>query len=179
MDTLTQGQRQLIAGIAGLLVGIVITSLAFSLMDRVSQADSGETIVPREETSPLLSEQTAETPRQAVTVGTIDRVDVADQHASSVVQITSMSLADTSWVAVHEESDGKPGNVLGAGIFDAGVSRGVLELLRATSAGERYYVRLYRDDGDRVFDLQTDVLLVNEGRAAIQDTFYTLVDKKH
>lgn len=168
MDTLSQSQRQLMAGVAGLLLGIVLTSLGFSLLDRMSVTDEVPLVVEEKDTTvvePMV-------PRE-VSKGNIDRVDVADQHAASFVILSGVTLAAPSWVAVHESLDGQPGNILGATIFNAGASRGKLELLRATSPGQRYYVRLYRDNGDREFDLQTDPLVVGENKEAIQDVFTT------
>lgn len=89
-----------------------------------------------------------------------DAVSVADQSAGMSVAVSSVTLAQPGWVAVRDSN----GRTLGAAWFPAGTETNVsVPLLRATTAGERYQVMLYADNGDKQFDLHTDTLLVGEG----------------
>lgn len=100
-------------------------------------------------------------------------VTVPDQPAGPRVQIESVSVATSTWVAVHETlPDGSAGNALGAYIFDPGDETGMVRLLRSTAGEETYQVRLYQDDGDRDFELEEDALISGaDGKA--QATFTT------
>ena len=54
--------------------------------------------------------------------------------------------------------NGEPGNILGAGVFDAGsFEKQEISLLRSTSGDSTYYVKLLKDDGDRIFDHTKDL----------------------
>lgn len=87
-----------------------------------------------------------------------DAVSVQDQPAGSVVSVASATVPQTGWVAVRDEN----GRVLGAARLEAGSHALVqVELLRATETGGRYQVLLYVDDGDKVFDLHKDTLVIN------------------
>lgn len=87
-----------------------------------------------------------------------ESVTVGDQPAGSLVRITSVTLPQIGWVAIRDNN----GRVLGAGRFDTGTSESVdVELLRNTVAGEKYQVLLYADDGDMLYDLHKDSLVMN------------------
>ncbi len=86
-----------------------------------------------------------------------DSVTVVDQPAGSSIRVASVTMPQRGWVAVRDSN----GRVLGAGRFDAGMSKDVVvPLLRVTAAGERYQVLLYIDDGDNQFDLHKDSLVM-------------------
>ena len=90
-----------------------------------------------------------------------NEVKVADQAAGNKVILSSVLLEKSTWVVVHEDRDGKPGNILGAHRFNAGVSLGVVELVRGTTAGGVYYTMLHIDDGERGFDYKKDIPLTD------------------
>ena len=97
-----------------------------------------------------------------------EAVEVADQPAGMTVAVASAKLAEMGWVAVRDNG----GRTLGAARLDAGAHAGiVVELLRGTLAGERYQVLIYIDDGDRVFDLYKDSLVMNAGAGVVGATF--------
>lgn len=101
------------------------------------------------------TKDTGITPSTAITN---ESVTVVDQPAGGVVKITSVTLAQLGWVAVRDSN----GRVLGAGRFEAGTSKNVVvELLRNTVARQKYQVLLYVDDGDKLFDLHKDSLVMN------------------
>lgn len=94
---------------------------------------------------------------------------VADQGAGSVATVGSVETDASAWVAVREDMNGMPGNVLGAARVDAGESRNiVIRLLRPTEAGKTYQINLFKDNGDRVFDYKVDALMTSGGELISQ-----------
>lgn len=84
-------------------------------------------------------------------------INVADQPAGVAVFVTGLVLTKSQWVAVYEDRDGKPGNILGASrVFPGYISTSV-DLLRNTETGGKYYVALLADNGDEVFDRLSDL----------------------
>jgi hypothetical protein len=176
---LSENQRLLAVGVIGFLVGVIATSLLFAFQSGeqnvVTDADRqelGEDDVTGAAV-PAPSPATG-TPQTAPPAGGggIDRVSVHDQAAGQMVGV-AVTLSAASWVAVHEEIDGIPGSILGAARFDAGTSAGNVRLLRATEPGRQYFVRVYRDDGDREFNFAEDVLVTSLNNQPIQDSFQT------
>lgn len=92
---------------------------------------------------------------------------VSEQYAGGSVFIALATLSRGAWVAIHEDSDGKPANILGARYFPAGKTAGTVDLLRATVPGRTYHAVVHQDDGDREFDFRTD--------EPLQDPFGNLV----
>lgn len=89
-------------------------------------------------------------------------IAVSDQPPGMQVAIQLVTLAEDGWVAVHDDLDGRPGIILGAQRFNAGANQsGAVDLLRGTEEGRVYYAVLHRDDGDREFHHQKDILLTD------------------
>lgn len=100
-----------------------------------------------------------------------DSVGVQDQPAGSLVSVASVTLAQSSWIAIRDED----GRVLGAGRFDAGTHPDVtVQLLRNTVSGGHYQALIYIDNGDRIFDLHTDTLVTNADGSVAGATFTAL-----
>lgn len=104
-----------------------------------------------------------------------DAISVEPQRAGGGVRIASVALKDPSWVVVHEDKNGAPGNILGAGWFSAGTHTDIMvELLRGTEPGKKYYVMLHEDGGaDKSFDKDTDKALQDPNGNIIMTTFST------
>ena len=108
-----------------------------------------------------------------------NNITIDDQLFGNTVEVNSLDLSKDSWVAIHEDSDGKPGNIIGAGWFPMGVSSGIIELQRATVDGGTYYAMLHSDnqprgeDGHKVFDSKIDVPMTNEASELIMVKFMT------
>ncbi len=77
---------------------------------------------------------------------------VNNQPAGKMAVIAHMNLAATAWLAIHDDTNGKPGNILGAARYFATAKNATFPLLRATIAGKHYFAVVHKDDGDRVFD---------------------------
>lgn len=113
-------------------------------------------------------------PTSAVNVSAGVALDVLDQMAGSLVIVRSATFVRPGWVAIHEDRDGKPGNVLGAALFDRGTAVGLVELLRRTVAGGLYYAVLHDDDGDHLFEMKEDAILRTTAGEPVLDTFRAL-----
>ena len=83
---------------------------------------------------------------------------VADQKAGVSVIMSMVSLSRGGWVAIHEETEeGEMGNILGARRFTEGKHFGsAIDLLRETKGDNTYSVVLHEDDGDAMFDFETE-----------------------
>jgi len=85
-------------------------------------------------------------------------LSVSGQSAGNSVSIDSLKLtAEKTWVAIHEDSEGAPGNILGAKRFRPEDASGTILLLRNTEAGKTYHAMLHTDDGDDIFDQNKDM----------------------
>ena len=103
---------------------------------------------------------------------------VENQSPGLQVHISSLTLAKDHWVVIHEDKNGSPGTLLGAGRFRAGMTSGDVELLRATEEGGTYYAMLHIDDGIAGFNLRDDVPLIDEKGNMTMSAFIikTLID---
>lgn len=100
-----------------------------------------------------------------------------DQPPGTSVALGMVTLAMNGWVVIHEEENGKPGRILGARRFDAGMNRsGNVELLRPTEEGKVYFAMLHADDGDRQFDHTKDLPLQDPKGNAILMRFVTAAE---
>ncbi|MCE9643757.1 hypothetical protein K8Q93_00700 [Candidatus Parcubacteria bacterium] len=105
-----------------------------------------------------------------------DVIVVNDQPAGPIVEVTMLTLSQPGWVAVYEDRDGTPGNVLGAARFEEGMHLGEISLLRSTEANHPYYVILHGDTASRDFDLKKNPLVIGMDGVSIRSTFRTFSD---
>jgi hypothetical protein len=96
------------------------------------------------------------------------------QRAGDAVTIQTISVAAPTWVVVYENHDGKPGNALGATLFEPEMHSGTVLLLRPTVAGSSYFVGEQRDDGDKIFSLHADTPVVRQDGSQLLVSFTTL-----
>jgi hypothetical protein len=117
-------------------------------------------------------ENSIETKSSSAIGGYSVRVD--DQPAGIVVFLSSMSLRETGWIAVHEDREGAPGNILGAQRFFGGnyPQGGSVELQRGTQPDAIYYVMMHIDDGVDGFDHALDVPFQSKSGELIMDMFH-------
>lgn len=100
-----------------------------------------------------------------------------NQTAGPKVLIKEVFLADGGWAVVREEAEGVPGRILGARRLDAGKYESVeIELLRKTEGGQKYYVILHGDDGDKEFDFNMDFPIRNDAGEIIMKDFRTVLN---
>ncbi|MBI4118233.1 MAG: hypothetical protein HY455_01690 [Parcubacteria group bacterium] len=118
------------------------------------------------------AEQTAGLVQPAV-VSENNALVVTNQSAGNTVLVSLVSLEQSGWVAVHEQTpEGNLGNILGARRFDAGKQFGQsIALLRGTEAGKVYQVVLHADDADNVFDFRLELPVTTAGGEGIAAVF--------
>lgn len=87
-------------------------------------------------------------------------VSVLDQVAGENVLVSSVAVTAPTWVAVHSDRGGRPGNVLGARLVEANSGGVLISLLRPTEKLQTYYVVLQEDNGNGSYDLYIDPELV-------------------
>ena len=109
-----------------------------------------ESVVPPTPVTP----RTPELPTTSSTNATVSVVSPQDPGIR--VAVEKLALTVPTWVVVYENRGGVPGNVLGAGLFFARDTSGVIELLRGTLPGQTYFVGTAQDDGDRIYSMQND-----------------------
>ncbi len=104
----------------------------------------------------------------AKTTATSEEVTAVDQKAGSTVTVATVTVAQTSWVAVRTADN----RILGAARLEAGSYTDVsVELLRATEAGQTYTVVVYTDDGDKMFDIHKDSLVAKADGSDVSSSF--------
>lgn len=102
-------------------------------------------------------------------------IAVDDQDAGSTATVRSATLSEEGWVVIHEDWNGKPGNILGARRLLAGTHQAVVvELLRSTEGGKVYYAMLHRDDGDKAFAHTRDLPVLDAGGSPIMMRFVAI-----
>lgn len=93
---------------------------------------------------------------------------VANQPAGSLVTVANITVAAKSWVAVRDSLDGAIGNILGAAMVPAGTYTNLqVKLLRPTVKAYNYFLTVFADDGDGVFDYKKDQMLEQNGQVRV------------
>jgi hypothetical protein len=165
--------------VAGVIVGLIIGWGWFSLGDDTEKVAATDTATKSSSSSETASTQKTNgaatgsvktTPN--VPASTALTVPSA-QNAGLQVAVSNIAVAVPTWVVIFESSGGKPGNALGAKMFFPGENSGVVELLRATVAGQTYYAGEYIDDGDHIFSKQNDTQVMSVTGAPMFVEFYT------
>lgn len=99
-----------------------------------------------------------------------------NQAAGPEISVKEIFLADGGWVVAREETEGRTGKILGARRLDAGRYENIeIELLRQTLLGQKYYVVLHGDDGDKEFDFNMDFPIRNDAGEIIMKDFRTVL----
>ncbi len=86
----------------------------------------------------------------------LDYLKVSDQKAGKMVNVAFVKTDEPVWVVVHMEKDGKIWNALGARLVRETSSGVEVPLLVSTKVDKRYWVALYKDNGDGKFSLDKD-----------------------
>lgn len=87
-------------------------------------------------------------------------VDIEEQQAGmSVVIEGAVFPTDEGWIGVRDYTDGQLGSILGVARYskEQGLIPSEITLLRATESGNDYAIVFYSENGDRDFNLATDV----------------------
>jgi hypothetical protein len=175
MGNLSEQSRLIVVGILSFALGLVLASLWF-----VSQGNTNEPTGMSSETDTVSdstmedTNSTSETDMERAPIQTGDSsVTVNDQASGKGVFFANGVFENPSWVVVHEMRGMDVGNALGAAYVVPEMHEGVVQLLRATVPNQTYTVRIYSDNGNRVFELNDDALLIDAQGEPISDTFLT------
>jgi hypothetical protein len=125
----------------------------------------GKKGTPAEEPS---TSPTATEPANAVGV---NRISMTDQYPGNVVYLSSVQVAQPSWVVVQKDANGVPGAIIGSAHFDTGINPGKITLTQPTLEGGTYYAVIYTDDGSGTFSAATDQPLKDANGNVIMQTF--------
>lgn len=173
-----EGQKTVVAFIAGLLVGGLLVWVFSSSPEtttpntnvegeaievEVSETNESDTEGNTDTTDDTNGDSTTtnSTDEATVTVGE-GAIDVTDQSAAMAVDIDgAVYPVAEGWIAVRAYNDGQLGNILGAARFsqEQGLAPDSVPLLVPTVAGNEYAVVYFTDDGNREFNLDGDVQL--------------------
>lgn len=173
MNTLTSNQKVLIAALVGFIIGagavwvwVISSNTPTPLAQEDQEAVTADVVKTKDEKTPAMKTSAATT----AVADASNLITVPVQAAGSVVNFT-VSLAKPGWVVVREDRSGEFGNALGARWLPAGKHTDAVELLRDTVATQLYHVVLYTDNGDKQFDIKSEVMLVDQGGKPIETTF--------
>ena len=152
------------------LLGLIVGFGSFWLWDKNNTGLADKNLDEAKEISASAKEDAADDTNTKER----NRVIVVSQEAGSLVVVTEVQAEAPTWVAIHEDVDGKPSNILGAQLFDAGVHSGIVALLRNTEPGRTYHAILYKDNGDRVFDYVIDLPVEGISETVVSASFITI-----
>ncbi len=162
------GQKTLVAFIVGLLIGGMLV-WAFSGPDAAAPTTDEE--AAEETTTEVTTEaedvptplgdkggsETAQIPTLAVGTGA---VTVNDQKAGTAIALESATYpVSEGWIGVREYNNDQLGFILGVVRFSEsqGLVPSEIVLQRSTTAGNRYAVVIFTENGDLSFNLANDV----------------------
>ena len=112
---------------------------------------TSDTTNPAGTTTPTPASEIAQAPVKTAAVGSASFTVPPTQNAGSSVLVENMTISQPTWIIVYESTNGTPGNILGASLFFTGDTSGMVQLLRATTPGQRYFVSAAIDNGDKSF----------------------------
>lgn len=170
---LTKTHKIIIGFIGGFLIGILLIWGWQNYSKRVTIEVPAETTAPTdmgigEAPATITNEEAPMAPLSS------DHIFVSAQDAGATVALRELTLAVPGWAVVHEENNGFIGNALGAARKDAGTHTDItISLLRTTEPQKRYWVVLYSDNGDRLFNLHDDFPLRDASDNPVMSSFTT------
>ncbi len=157
-----EGQKTVVAFVAGLLIGGLLVWIFTSPEPAVSPEGSNDDAVAEEvvetETETPDSETEAPAPVPELVTGE-GKVTLGEQTAGSVVEFDAVTFpVDEGWVAIRSYNDEQLGNILGASRFSKaqGLVPESVQLLAPTVSGRTYAVVFFTENGDRAFNLAND-----------------------
>jgi hypothetical protein len=176
-DKKLESQKTVVAFVAGLLIGGLLVWVFSASPDKPTPSTSSEETPEGEVTEtvevPETSEETQTSERPTSSAPIVQEeingnfsFSVADQAAGTSVALGTIAYPTTEgWIVVHEDVNGSLGNALGAARFNtaAGLNPQSVSLLRATTAGKDYHVVFYSENGDRMFDIREDAVMMKDG----------------
>ncbi len=140
--------------IVGLVVGVVGTKL-FTRGNSSSDSTNND--------QALVDTLIASSTDGEIAPGTIipsskgGEIKIQDQIPGTEAIVAESNLTSPEWIAIQESVNGKPGNVLGAKLFDKGMKSGIISLLKPMVAGQTYFAVLHQYSGVKSsFNVKSD-----------------------
>jgi len=158
---MSENNKLLITAIISLIIGFGIAWLIFGEDTQKVSVKDGDLTQQEESTtddSVLDSDIIIPVGEQA---SEISSLVVEDQAPGKVVVLKEANLNGEAWIAVREDLEGTPGNILGAKYVSESSEEVEIPLLRGTVEGGKYYVSIFQDNGDREFDHNSDLEVVS------------------
>lgn len=151
------------------VLGFVVGALLMFVAGKAFAPSEVETIATTTPETVVTSNGSTDAPEGVLTVAT--------QSAGVQVVATNVTLPEDGWLVVHEVTDAHVGNALGAARRDAGFYDTVsIELLRNTLPQTEYAVVVYADNGNKIFEIKSDLPVINSMGNPLIATFRTAVE---
>lgn len=167
-----EGQKTIVAFIVGLLIGGMLV-WAFSGPDATAPTSDEEKTQEKSlettsdesssnESTDLTTNENGSSKEAATPVLQVGEgaVVIEDQKANATIALQSATYPiSEGWIGVREYDNDQLGFILGVVRFSEsqGLVPSDIILQRATTAGKKYAVVIYTEDGDRQFNLANDV----------------------
>lgn len=100
------------------------------------------------------------------------QIRMSDQTAESLTAtIDFVSMSKPGFIVIHEDTNGTAGEIIGASeLVDNGESRNIGIYVRMV-AGAGYYAMLHADDGDGLFNPETDGPVLDKNNEPVMTRF--------
>ena len=143
------GPKPIILGLVALVVLAIIGAIYYFVVLNKSFKEARDLNAP----------SVVETMESGEVENTNNAIAVTDYTPGNVAIIDLVALDEPGFANVHEDNNGKPGEVLGVSeFFEPGEYESVgIELDRASEEGETLYAMVYHDDGDGEFLVGEDL----------------------
>lgn len=175
-----EGQKTVVSFVVGLLIGGLLVWAFSSPEDTNSKVANTDKSDKKEQVSnkEVVDEDVEENEDEEVEKVVVPKEDTAsksptlpvgngkitvnDQPAGSHIEMVSATYpVSEGWVGVRSYEDGQVGRILGVMRFseEQGLVPDGITLVTPTVAGQTYAIVVFKEDGDRSFDLTKDIQL--------------------
>ncbi len=114
---------------------------------------------------------TEQTPVASQNQTDLNRIVMTDQYPGNVVYLSSVQVANPSWVVIQTDNAGVPGKIIGSAHFEAGINPGKITLSQPMIDGATYYAVVFTDDGTGTFNATNDLPLKDANGNVIMKVF--------
>ena len=152
------GGKKTIIIVVVALAFVALAVLVFNATNKTSSSDdaSATSTAARQGTTTATTATKSVATPVTTTMTNNSLVITSPQDAGLQVAVSNVTVSVPTWVVVYENHNGQPGNALGAALFTADRTSGVVDLLRGTLPGQTYIAGEAQDDGDHIFSMQND-----------------------
>ena len=167
-----EGQKTVVSFIVGLLIGGLLVwafsspaedtpkkDMSNNATEEKVEGDAKDTEAVKVETAEENGNEPVTEVKATLPVGE-GKIGVANQGASASVKLDGATYpVSEGWVGVRDYQDGQLGALLGVVRFseEQGLVPDAIVLQRSTKAGNDYAIVVYKENGDRQFNLAEDV----------------------